>query len=139
MTKVLLTLLFNEKQIERLRQVSPQFAIAQKSVPEGSDSRDVGALLDGDEEILYCAAPPRDLARALQLKWVQLHFAGINSLIGHPILQSNIRITTLSGVHAVPIGEFSIVLMMALARRVPQLVHLQDRVEWSRDNWHKLL
>lgn len=133
--KVLLTQRFTDAQLERLRAVSPDLEIVQKSVREEWDSMDTGALFEGDEEILYCFMPPHDLSKAPRLKWVQLHSAGINHLQGHPILQSDVLITTSSGIHAVPIGEFSIALMMALARRIPGMVRTQERGEWVRDRW----
>ncbi len=133
--KVLVTQRFSDAQIERLRAVSPALQVVQKSVREEWDSMDTGALLEGDEEILYCFMPPRDLSKAPQLRWVQLHSAGINHLRGHPILESDMFITTSSGIHAVPIAEFSIAIMLALARRVPRMVRMRERGEWPRDRW----
>ena len=66
---------------------------------------------------------------------MQLHSAGINHLGGHPILKSDIRITTSSGIHAIPIGEFAITLMLALARRVPRMVRMQDQGAWPEHRW----
>ncbi len=137
--KVLMTLRFTQAQLERVRAVSPQLEIAQKSVQEGSDGRDTASLFDGDEEIFYGFTPPRDLSVAPRLKWVQLHSAGINQLMDHPILESDIRITTASGIHAVPIGEFAITMMLALARRVPRMVRMQDSGEWTKERWKTFL
>ena len=132
---VLMTLRFSEDQVNRVRAVSPQLEVVQKSVRENWDGMDTGELFDGNEEILYGFMPPRNLAAAPRLKWVQLHSAGINHLGGHPILKSDIRITTSSGIHAVPIGEFAITLMLALARRVPRMVRMQDRGLWPEHRW----
>lgn len=137
--KILMTLRFTQAQLERVRAVSPQLQVVQKSVQEGSDGRDTASLFGGDEEIFYGFTPPRDLSAAAQLKWVQLHSAGINHLANHPILQSDIRITTASGIHAVPIGEFAIALMLALARRVPRMVRMQDGGEWAKERWQTFL
>lgn len=139
--QVLMTLRFSEAQLNRIRDVSPQLNVIQKSVPEGHDGLDVGELLTGEEEILYGFMPPRDLSRAPKLKWVQLHSAGINHLINsnHPILRSGILITTASGIHAVPIGEFAIALMLALARKIPLMTRKQERAEWPRNKWNLFL
>src|SRR5450756_2393640 len=103
--KVLMTLRFTEDQLNRVRAVSPELQVAQKSVGDDWDPTDTTGMFDGDEEIVYCFMPPRNLAAVPRLKWVQLHSAGINHLLNskHPILQSNIKITTSSGIHAVPI------------------------------------
>ncbi len=137
--KVLMTQRFTEAQVDRVRAVSPRLVVTQKSVQNDWDSSNIQASFDGDEEILYCFMPPSDLTVAPHLKWVQLHSAGINQLTNHPLLKTDIRITTSSGIHAVPIGEFSIALMLALARKMPLIVHKQDRAEWSQGKWHLFL
>jgi phosphoglycerate dehydrogenase-like enzyme len=113
--KVLMTQRFTDGQVNRVRAVSPRLEVVQKSVKEDWDPTDTAHFFDGDEEILYCFMPPRNLAVAPRLKWVQLHSACINQLTnkGHPILQSDIRITTSSGIHDIPIGEFAITMMLA--------------------------
>ena len=136
---VLMTLRFSETQINRVRAVSPRLNVTQKSLREGSDEKDVGALFAGDEEILYGFMPPRDLSAAPKLKWVQLHSAGINHLRDHPVRASAIQITTASGIHAVPIGEFAIGMMLALARKLPRAVRYQSRAEWPQHKWREFL
>jgi len=137
--KVLMTQRFTEAQIERLRAVSPRFVVVQKSVKEDWDHTDTAHFFDGDEEIMYTFMPPRDLSIAPRLKWVQLHSAGINHLTDHPILHSDLLITTSSGIHATPIGEFAITMMLALARKVPLMVRKQDRAEWPQRKWNSFL
>jgi phosphoglycerate dehydrogenase-like enzyme len=119
--KVLMTQRFTDGQVNRVRAVSPRLEVVQKSVKEDWDPTDTAHFFDGDEEILYCFMPPRNLAVAPRLKWVQLHSACINQLTnkGHPILQSDIRITTSSGIHDIPIGEFAITMMLAPIRVAP--------------------
>lgn len=136
---VLLTQRFSEEHVDRVRAVSPRLVVTQRSVQNDWDSSDIKASFAGDEEILYCFMPPSDLSVAPRLKWVQLHSAGINQLTNHPILKTDIRITTSSGIHAVPIGEFSIAMMSALARKVPLIVRKQDLAEWSKSKWNLFL
>ncbi len=137
--KVLMTLRFTDAQIARVRAVSSRLRVTQKSVKEGQDFSDTSALFDGDEEIFYGAIPPRALTRAPRLKWAQLHTAGINHLTNHPILRSDVRLTTSSGIHAVPIGEFAIGMMLALARKFPLATRKQDRAEWPKGKWKLFL
>ncbi len=137
--RVLLTLRFTESQLDRLRAVSPELEIVQKSVKEQWDGMDTGQFFEGNEQVLYGFMPPRDLSVAPKLRWVQLHSAGINQLAGHPIVQSDILVTTSSGIHAVPIGEFAIAMMLALTRRVPRMVRMQDSGQWPPDRWRTFL
>jgi len=129
--KVLMTSNINDTQLNRLRSVSSRLNIVSKPREQGTWSRsDPSELLEGDEEIFYGFMPPRNLSKAPHLKWVQLHSAGIDHLSNHPILSSDILLTTTSGIHAVPMGEFAIMMMLALARHVPKMGKLQDRGEW---------
>ncbi len=133
---VLMTMRFRDALLDELRTVSPRLDIRQQSVRE--DREEISAFLDGNEEIVYCFAPPRDLARAPKLKWVQLHSAGVDHLREHPIWNTDITVTTTSGIHAVPIGEFAFALILALARKIPKMVRLQERGEWPRNRWEIL-
>jgi phosphoglycerate dehydrogenase-like enzyme len=133
---VLITLRFSESQVNDLRAVSPRLDIRQQSMRDDRD--DISAVLQGNEEIIYCAIPPRDLARAPQLKWVQLHSAGVDHLLEHSVWAHDIVVTTTSGIHAVPIAEFTLALILALVRKLPKIVRLQERGEWPRNRWELL-
>lgn len=135
--RVLLTLRFSDEQLDRLRLISPRLALRQESVHD--DREDISSFLKGNEEIIYTMTPPRDLHQAPHLKWVQLHSAGINHLREHPIWETDIPVTTASGIHAVPIGEFVIAMMLALARKLPKMFRSQERTEWPRHKWQLLL
>lgn len=133
---VLMTMRFTDALLNDLASVSPRLEIRQQSVREDRD--DISGFLDGNEEIIYCFAPPRELGKAPRLKWVQLHSAGVDHLRGHPIWETDITVTTTSGIHAVPIGEFAFALLLALARKIPKMVRLQERGEWPRNRWELL-
>jgi phosphoglycerate dehydrogenase-like enzyme len=133
---VLVTLRFSDDLLEDLRAVSPRLDVRQQSIRE--DREDITSFLTGDEEVVYCFTPPRDLSRASRLRWVQLHSAGVDHLRGHPIWDTPIVVTTSSGIHAVPIGEFTFALILALARKLQRMVRLQERAEWPRHRWELL-
>src|SRR5512132_2595419 len=116
---------FNEGQLERLRAVSPRLRVTCDDAQTADYSR---------TDILYAGMPPRDLARAPGLKWVQLHLAGVNALYDHPIYRDTaIPLTTTSGVHAATIAEYAITVLLALAHRVPRMVEWQARGAWPPD------
>jgi phosphoglycerate dehydrogenase-like enzyme len=125
MLDVLVTMRFDEAQLDRLRAVSPRLSVT-RGDPETTDySR---------TDVLYAGAPPRDLARAPRLKWVQLHMAGVNALYDHPLYtDSAIPLTTTSGVHAATVAEYAITALLALAHRVPRMVEWQGRGAWPPD------
>lgn len=133
---VLVTHPFAEPLLEEIGAVSRRLEVRLQAPRDERD--DISQFLRGDEEVIYCYVPPRDLAKAPSLKWVQLHWAGIDHLRGHPILESEIQVTTASGIHAVPIGEFTFALLLALARKLPKVVRYQERAEWIRNRWEVL-
>jgi phosphoglycerate dehydrogenase-like enzyme len=122
---VLVTMPFSDGQLERLRGVSPRLRVT-RADPAGADySR---------TDVLYAGAPPRELERAPSLKWVQLHMAGVDALVEHPLYtQSAIPLVTASGVHAATIAEYAITMLLALAHRVPRMVEWQARGGWPPD------
>ena len=82
---------------------------------------------------------PRDLMReAPQLRWFQQWGAGADWLLREPDPKAlRFQITTASGVHAIPISEHIIGVLLAIARRFPQAIRAQDRKEWvSRHRPH---
>ena len=126
---VLVTMPFSDAQLERVRAVSPRLRV-RRAEPASADYRGV--------RVLYAGAPPRELSRAPQLEWVQVHMAGINGLYEHPLYgDSAIPIATTSGVHAAAIAEYAITMVLALAHRVPRMVEWQAKGGWppDRDRW----
>jgi phosphoglycerate dehydrogenase-like enzyme len=125
MPNVLVTMRFNDAQLDRLRAVSPELSVSQAD-PEIADY--------GKVDVLYAGSPPRDLARAPALKWVQLHMAGVNALADHPLYtKTALPLTTTSGVHAATIAEYAMTMLLALAHRVPRMVEWQGRRAWPPD------
>ena len=125
MPNVLVTMRFNEAQLDRLRRVSPSLSVTCVEAERADYSK---------VDVLYAGAPPRDLSRAPALEWVQLHMAGVNALHDHPLYtESRLPLTTTSGVHAGTIAEYALTVMLALAHRVPRMVEWQARGGWPPD------
>jgi phosphoglycerate dehydrogenase-like enzyme len=125
MLNVLVTMPFSDTQLDRLRAVSPELRVARAEAAAADYSK---------TDVLYAGAPPRDLAGAPNLKWVQVHMAGVNTLYDHPVYtESAVALTTTSGVHAATIAEYAITMLLALAHRVPRMVEWQRRGTWPPD------
>jgi phosphoglycerate dehydrogenase-like enzyme len=128
-TRVLVTMPFGETQLDRIRAASPRLTV----VRDDSASADYRGA-----EVLYSGDPPRDMRRAPDLRWVQLHMAGVNGLQDHPLYRDTaIPLTTTSGVHAATIAEYAITVILALAHRVPRMVEWHARKTWppDRERW----
>jgi phosphoglycerate dehydrogenase-like enzyme len=124
-TRVLVTMPFSDAQLERIRAASPHLVVTRDD-PAQADYRGV--------EVLYAGTPPRDLGRARDLRWVQLHMAGVNALHDHPLYRdTTIPLATTSGVHAATIAEYAMTVLLALAHRVPRMVEWHARKTWPPD------
>jgi phosphoglycerate dehydrogenase-like enzyme len=129
MVNVLVTMPFSDRLLDPLRAVSPKLRITR----EAADRADYSAT-----DVLYTGAPPRDLSRARGLKWVQVHMAGVNTLLDHPLYtETSVLLTTTSGVHAATIAEYAISVLLALAHRVPRMVEWKAKGTWppDKDRW----
>ncbi|MFC2017628.1 D-2-hydroxyacid dehydrogenase [Chloroflexota bacterium] len=92
------------------------------------------ALL-AEAEVIYGLALPRNvIARAPQLKWVQVMSAGVDGFLDNEILQSPVIVTNMSGVNATPIGEFVLGLMLMFVKRAPSCFQLKQEKRWKRFN-----
>ena len=58
---VLVTMRFDEAKLDRLRRISPDVRVTRTDPGEANYSH---------TDVLYAGAPPRDLGRAPNLKWV---------------------------------------------------------------------
>lgn len=131
-TTILSTLRFTDELLDKLRAVSPRLVVKQRTC---HNAEEVEQALDDDTEVLYTFHLPADLSGAPRLKWVQLHTAGIDHLLDHPLMKSDVLLTTASGIHATPIAEYVFASILAFNRRVPQMLYYQRRREWPQGRW----
>jgi len=129
---VLSTMRFTDELLDRLRAVSPRLVVKQR---ECRNAEQVEQALGEGVEVLYTSYLPVDLGRASKLKWVQMHIAGVDNLLDHPIMKSDILLTTASGIHATTIAEYVFTSILAFNRRVPRMLYYQGRREWPQGRW----
>ena len=89
-----------------------------------------------DTEVLLTnpIVPDNIVGRAPALKWLQLTSAGVDRLLDAPVVQSQVTVTTASGIHAVPISEYVIGAMLAFAKGLPRAIRAQQERVW-RPYW----
>jgi phosphoglycerate dehydrogenase-like enzyme len=86
-------------------------------------------------EIAAGAFPRELLARASQLRWLQQWGAGADWLLDMPqAADMDVIVTSASGVHAIPISEHIMAVLLAFARRIPQATISQKARTWARAN-----
>lgn len=69
---------------------------------------------------------------APNLRWIQLTSAGADRLLNSGFIEDGIIVTTVSGLHATPIGEFVLSAMLMFAKGAPIAMRAQARHEWTR-------
>src|SRR5262249_7709722 len=75
----------------------------------------------------------RDLfSGARKLKWVNALGTGLDGILDAPSLDPNVIVTATRGIHGVPMSEMAFMLMLALARDFPRVVHAQDNGIYRR-------
>ena len=128
---VLVLMDFSDALIERLRAVSPRLKITRKIVKNaGEIPADVWANVD----VLYTGTILPEPDNAPRLRWIQAHSAGVDQLMTHPLLSAeDIILTTTSGIHATTIAEFTFAMIFALARKIPTMLRMAQKAEWTQD------
>lgn len=100
------------------------------------------ALIAHPETDVVCSFfPPSDLlALAPNLRWLVLPSAGADRVLQAGIVRaSGPIVTTANGIHATPIGEFVLSLMLMWVRKWPRIVELQRTAVWpDHAGWEAL-
>jgi phosphoglycerate dehydrogenase-like enzyme len=133
--RVLSTLRFSDELLSELRSVSPRLEVEQETC---RDAEAVAkALADRPQtEVLYTYyVPDAILDLAPGLKWVQLHSAGVDHVLGSPLMRSDVALTTSSGIHATPIAEYVFASLLAHRWRVAHWTRCQREGEWPSGRW----
>jgi phosphoglycerate dehydrogenase-like enzyme len=132
---VLLTVNFSEELLQLVRQVSPRL---QLTTNPARNPEDIPAETWREVEILYTDRLLPPPASAPNLRWVQFHYAGIDHVANHPLLQQRgIDFTTLSGAAAPQVAEYAVAMMLALGHKLPDLNVNQAKTDWPRDRWER--
>ena len=84
-----------------------------------------------EAQALFTSRLPAGLREAApRLRWVQLISAGADVAVRDGLERGPLVFTTASGIHAVPISEWVLGSMLALAKELPAAVRAQDGVDY---------
>jgi phosphoglycerate dehydrogenase-like enzyme len=147
---VLLSANFDAAQVEAIRAAHPAIVLHGEEggyavePPAGLDAMemtypryrpdiDVDAILRSVEVIIACRLPRGINARAPHLRWVQYIGAGLDHLMpADELSRTNYVITNLSGVHAIPLAETVLTMMLTLVKSWSLFHDQQRRHIWQR-------
>ncbi len=125
--------------IEQIRQVDPSIRVTDASAlvagerqGDAESIKKLDALLAEAEVIAGFAPPQNILKRAPKLKWVQLMSAGADGLARTEIWQSDITITGVSGIHATPISEYVLGMMLLFVKKSAHYLRMKEKHQVQR-------
>ncbi|HEY3291085.1 MAG TPA: NAD(P)-dependent oxidoreductase, partial [Anaerolineae bacterium] len=126
---------FNSASQQVIRAAAPSATVHfYKALPIDQLPADVLSSAD----VLYTGSPLPDPDKAPRLKWVQAHSAGVDHLLSHPLFKvransgsERVLLTTASGVHAINISEYIVMMMLAFGHRLPLAFKMKQRGEWD--------
>jgi phosphoglycerate dehydrogenase-like enzyme len=124
---VLITYPFPEPLIARLEAVSSRLHIQVRQARPFEEIEDSLAQV----EILYTNHTLPRPEQAPKLRWVQFHYAGVDEVADHPLFQSHVLFTTVSGIHVVAMAEYVMAHILTFAHRLPRMLEDKAHGAWS--------
>ncbi len=83
-------------------------------------------------DIIFGYRPPVNLlARAPRLKWFQTMLAGVDHILTDDFVQSPVILTNTSGIHATPVSEVALEMMLLLAKQAIPCFQMKQEKKWK--------
>jgi len=136
---VLVTSAIGDECLQQITSISPKIKLtdvsgllrAERSGDLASKEK-LDVLLAEAEVIFGLRLPQNVIARAPKLKWVQVMSAGVDRFLDTEMLESPVILTNVSGIHATPISEFVLGLMLMFVKQAPLYFQLKQEKQWRR-------
>jgi len=121
---------YRARDLERIRAAAPGARLVMVSVEGLADGpvEDVEVMLRG---WLSSEAFDRLLSRAPRLSWVHSATSGVERALTPAALERGLIVTNARGVFSRPIAEYVLMMILAISRRLPQLLELQRERTWQ--------
>ena len=112
---------------DRLQQEFPQIDIVYRNSYEGIEGE-----LQEAEILVAWSIRPEQLAVAKELRWIHSPAAAVHQLLFPALVDSDVVLTNARDVHGPVVAEHVIAQILALARKIPQAVRLQQQKVWGQ-------
>jgi phosphoglycerate dehydrogenase-like enzyme len=121
---------YRSRDLERIRAAAPGARLVMVSIEGLADGPldDVEVMLRG---WLNSDAFDRLLARAPRLAWVHSATSGVERALTPASRERGLIVTNARGVFSRPIAEYVLMMILAVSRRLPQLLELQRERTWQ--------
>lgn len=128
---IISTATFSDASLERFRAAAGGGDVFQ--FPRAA-ARDVPADVLARADVYYAYGAPPAREAAPRLRWVASNWAGVDGMIDAPIFAAgDVALTSAAGVHAVNMAEYTLMMMLALAHRLPNAFGMMSRKTWAPD------
>jgi D-2-hydroxyacid dehydrogenase (NADP+) len=125
--KVLITYKgLTKRHIRQIQGVSERIEVEQ-----ATDKRNV---LDAvrDAEVIFGHFNKEMLFASKKLRWVQVGSAGVENYLFTELVNSQVLLTTTSGIHRTPVSEIVIAMMLAFCKRLDKFMRSQLEAKWEK-------
>jgi len=136
---VIATSAISDQCMQQISGVSPKIKLTNVSdlfhAERRGDAISKGKLdaLLAEVEVLFSFRLPQNvITRSPKLKWVQVMTAGVDRFLDTEMLKSSVVMTNASGIHATPIGEFVLGLMLMFVKQSALCFQLKQEKQWRR-------
>jgi phosphoglycerate dehydrogenase-like enzyme len=103
---------------------------------DGRIHGDANASAFEDAEVLLLGSVPASVldhvvTRSSRLRWIHSAAAGVDRVTTPVVRERGLMVTNARGVFSRPIAEYVVMMSLAIARRLPQLLELQRERTWQ--------
>jgi phosphoglycerate dehydrogenase-like enzyme len=134
--RVLITLPFSDELLERLKALSSRIEIMMHPV---KTAEELAADLLENIEILYTSQVIPEIEEMSNLRWIQLHDAGIQRVMDHPALRSDVQVTTMSGISAPTMAEYALMVILGFGHRIHWMVEDKQAKQWAENRLERFM
>ncbi|NUS01807.1 MAG: D-2-hydroxyacid dehydrogenase [Nonomuraea sp.] len=138
MINVCVTLDFDEAWLADVAAVSPRVRVRKHLAATAADLP-AGVLAEADVLYTNTALPTR--RQAPRLRWVQLDTSGCDHVVGTDLWEAPTPITTIGGVSPKPLAEYVLMMILAHAHHLRDIIDLQREAHWPDfdHRWNRLM
>ena len=138
---VLVTSPIGEEFLKQIAAVSPRIKVTDayelcRAERKGNfENKERFDAILADAEIIYgLEFPQNGYSRAPKLKWFQAMWAGVERFVDDEFRRSSAVMTTVSGIHAIPMAEYVVMVMLMFVKGIPGCFELKQEKLWKRFN-----
>ncbi len=123
----LTTLDLDDEWLDALAKACPDLQIRRHVV---SSPDEIDPRVWAEIEVLHTSSVFPAPGQVPRLRWIQLDTSGVEHVMTEPVWASDVEITTLGGIAPVPMAEFAVMSLLALAHHQPLVQAMRRDRSW---------